>query len=637
MLKSILSWPLRFHLMLMLLLLAMPTLALIIYFGLDQRNKVLNDEVLETRRLVNSILAEQYNLTGDAEQLMNVLALMPVVQQQRKAEVEALLSSILNDNKMYTNIVICDKRGEVWASALHFTKHVFLNNEAVFRKVIATKHFSSGEYAPGQISGKSVFGFGYPVLSPKGDVDSVIIVKLDFDFLNDILMQSDLPTGFQFILADRAGTILYMNPKSGTVVGTRLNEKVFRHMQENAEASATRNMESIQKKKITSYGKLRIKGEETPYLYILTSIPTKETLAWANRIIFFQVAMLFICLLTVLILVSLIGKFTFVDQINKLRVASEQLAHGNRAVFVSDSYMGKELGGLARSFNEMARQLTSREGELNELNITLSQKVTEETERRLQHERLMARHARLAAIGEMIGAIAHQWRQPLTTLGIIVQSIKIAWEQNKLDRTYLVQAVENAKRQIDYMSNTIEDFRNFFNPDKVVESFDVREKIAEVVQLVSAQFTSSGIGLDVVDATCGEALIINGYQNEFKQSVLNLVSNSFDAVLAKYGARDIAVNNAGTVRVRLDCSRDKVIIEVSDNGCGIPSDHADRIFEPYFTTKQGGKGTGIGLYMTKLIVVESMGGDISFTSSTAGTVFRIEMTSGASPGGETEV
>jgi signal transduction histidine kinase len=254
----------------------------------------------------------------------------------------------------------------------------------------------------------------------------------------------------------------------------------------------------------------------------------------------------------------------------------------------------------------------------------------------LQHERLLARQARLAAIGEMISAIAHQWRQPLTTLGVVIQSIKIAWEQRLLDRPFLVQAVENARKQIDHMSNTIEDFRNFFNPDKVVDNFDVREKIAEVVQLVSAQFTTAGVRLDVADSSGGVDLIIKGYQNEFKQSVLNLVSNSFDAVITKYGAPDSTSHNAGTVLVSIGRADDMVIIEVKDNGCGIPAEYAEKIFEPYFTTKQDGKGTGIGLYMTKLIIEESMGGHLSFTSSTDETVFRIVMASGALLNGKPE-
>jgi len=625
--KSIHSWPLRFHLMMMLLLLALPTLALIIYFGFDQRNKALNDEFLETKRLVNNISFEQYNLTGDAEQLMNVLALMPVVQQHKSSEVEPLLSSILSGNKMYTNITICDKSGMVWASALHSSRRVFVKNSFVFNKVIATKHFSSGEYSVGAISRKSGIGFGYPVLDSKGDVDGVIFVFLDFDFLNDILKQSDLPIGSQFILADHTGTVIFMNPKSDNLVGTHLSESVFQSIKESPKSTLLKNMASIKNKKIFSYGNLSIKGEKSPYLYILASIPIQESLGWANRAMFFQVAILCICLLVVLILVSLIGKFTFVDQINKLRVASELLAQGDRGVFVSDTHMSKELGELARAFNGMARQLTYRERELHELNITLSQKVMEETERRLQQERLLARQTRLAAIGEMISAIAHQWRQPLTTLGVVIQGIKIAWERSLLDRPYLVQAVESAKKQIDYMSNTIEDFRNFFNSDKIVEDFDVREKIAEVVQLVSAQFTTAKVGLDVVDAAVGVDLIIRGFQNEFKQSVLNLVSNSFDAVLAKYGAWDSAHSDVGIVKVCLDRTQDKVIIEVRDNGCGIQADYGDKIFEPYFTTKQDGKGTGIGLYMTKLIVEESMGGRLSFTSSTDETVFRIEMAS----------
>lgn len=637
MLKSLLSWPLRLHLLMMLLLLALPTLALITYFGLDQRDKALDDEVLETKRLVNGILLEQHNLTRDAEQLMNVLALMHIVRQHKTSEVEALLSSILSNNKHYANIAVCDKCGKVWASALRHTNQVSVNNGVMFKKVITTKHFSSGENVVGKITKKSVLGFGYPILDSKGDVDGVVMVSMDFDFLNDILIQSDLPKGSQFILADRKGSIINEHPKSGNPVEKHLSEGVFRRMLESTKSNTSRNRESIQGNMITSYGKLQIKGEDSPYIYIIASIPIQETLGRANHVIILQVAILCACLLVVLVLATLIAKYTFVDQIDKLRVASELLAQGDHEVTVSESHMGRELGGLARSFNEMARQLASRERELNELNITLSQRVIEETERRLHHERLLARHARLAAIGEMIGAIAHQWRQPLTTLGVIVQGVKIAWEQSLLDRQYLVQAVENAKKQIDYMSNTIEDFRNFFNPDKVVEDFDVRVKIGEVVQLVSAQLSSAGVRLDVADAAEGTDLIIRGYQNEFKQSVLNLVSNSFDAILAKHGAGDSSHASAGIVLVRLDRTPDKVIIEVKDNGCGIPPEYADKIFEPYFTTKQGGKGTGIGLYMTKLIVEESMGGRLSFTSTTDETVFRIGMASGVSPEGETTV
>src|SRR6185369_16108640 len=267
--------------------------------------------------------------------------------------------------------------------------------------------------------------------------------------------------------------------------------------------------------------------------------------------------------------------------------------------------------------------------ELYELNRNLAKRVEEETERRVSHERLLARHARLVAMGEMIGAIAHQWRQPLATLGAVIQSIRMAWERNCLNESFLERAEADAQKQLYYMSDTIEDFRNFFRPEKIAEEFDIREKIDEVVQLVSSQFGNSGVSLEVMDNSPDCRLRIKGYQNEFKQSLLNVVSNAFDAIIDKTRRNNQPVDRhefSGKVAISISCDRDKAVIEVQDNGCGIPDEYADKVFDPYFTTKSGEQGTGIGLYMTKLIIEESMGGGLSFESGGAGTTFRIELT-----------
>ena len=264
------------------------------------------------------------------------------------------------------------------------------------------------------------------------------------------------------------------------------------------------------------------------------------------------------------------------------------------------------------------------EQQLKQLNENLAKKVEEEIDRRLSHERLLARHARLAAIGEMIGAIAHQWRQPLATLGMINQSIKMAWENKILDRTFLSSANADAQMQLNYMSDTIEGFRNFFSPEKVIEYFDVIENIQEVYLLVAAQCNDADVSLNIIDNTGGANLRIMGYQNEFKQSILNLVSNSLDSIIE----RKFNVNGAsftGLIEMIIAANGENIVVTVKDNGCGIPGEFGDKIFEPYFTSKSDGKGTGIGLYMTKLIVEESMGGKLSFESGPDGTVFKVEL------------
>jgi C4-dicarboxylate-specific signal transduction histidine kinase len=624
-LRPFLSLSLRTHLILLTLLLALPALALIIYSGFEQRRIALDDGILENKMLVSSILSEQYSLTGDAEELVNLLALLPIVRQRDVAAVDALLARTLETNHKYTNIVISDGRGEVWASGLPAAGRVSTRGDALFQKALRTRRFCSGEYAVGKISGRPNLGFAFPVLGSRGEISDVISVSINFDYLNLLLMASGLPRGSQFTMVDRNGVIIYRNLDPDQAAGTSLNPGVFRRMANAPDRVTFLDFGATESKLINSFGALRLKGEQSPYLYVLAGIPTEEPLSRARRAQLVQVALLSPFLLAALTLAVLIGKFCFVNPIGRLQAASERVARGELGIRVSDTTGGWELRALARSFDDMAQRLALRESQLNTLNQSLELKVEQETSRRLEQERLLARHARLAAIGEMISAIAHQWRQPLATLGATIQSIRMAWERQLLDGPFLERAEADAQKQLYYMSETIEDFRNFFSPEKVAECFEVREKIGEVALLVSAQFASAGVRLEVVDPPAAKGLAISGYQNEFKQSVLNLVSNAFDAVVARHGAGTPPDGSAGVVVLSLAREGDSVVIEVRDNGGGIPAEYADRVYEPYFTSKPEGKGTGIGLYMSKLIVEESMGGRLGFTSSPEGTVFRIQL------------
>lgn len=280
-----------------------------------------------------------------------------------------------------------------------------------------------------------------------------------------------------------------------------------------------------------------------------------------------------------------------------------------------------------RKLEEALDRLRATEAQLTEFNLTLTQQVEQETEKRLAHERMLARNARLAAMGEMIGAIAHQWRQPLATIGATIQSIRMAWERQRLDGAFMERVEADAQKQLYYMSDTIEEFRNFFKPEKEIECFVVSEKLNDVVLLVGAQFADSGISLRVMDNSTGQVEVC-GYPNEFKQAVLNLVSNARDAILErrmKAQQLSAAPETEDKILLFVSNSGKKVLIEVEDNGCGIPAGIADKVFDPYFTTKPNGTGTGIGLYMSRLIVEESMGGTLGFTSSRDGTVFSIKL------------
>ena len=238
-------------------------------------------------------------------------------------------------------------------------------------------------------------------------------------------------------------------------------------------------------------------------------------------------------------------------------------------------------------------------------------------------ERKQAGHSCRAAMGEMISAIAHQWRQPLATLGMIVQRTHAVGTMQGLTKDSLDEFKNSAMRQIRYMSDTIEEFRNFSNPEKQKELFLPLSCINDAVSLFEHQLISSNIAVDVHCQGCEEQLV-NGFPKEFKQVILNLIGNARDAIME---SRTInGEPEAGRINVNMSVNRDNAMtIDITDNGCGVAPDIAQRILEPYFTTKEESGGTGLGLYMSRMIVEESLGGRFRQIPCHEGATFRIEL------------
>jgi signal transduction histidine kinase len=223
--------------------------------------------------------------------------------------------------------------------------------------------------------------------------------------------------------------------------------------------------------------------------------------------------------------------------------------------------------------------------------------------------------SRQAAMGEMIGNIAHQWRQPLNVLGITVQQLLLFYDLGEFNRELLEKNVSQSMELIRHMSKTIDDFRNYFRPDKEKIEFKVNGAIANTLFLIAESFKNQKIGIEVV---AKEDPVIFGYQNEFAQVLLNILNNARD-ILTERGIGDPRV----TITV---CSEgDRAVVTVADNGGGVPEEIMDRVFDPYFTTKGPQGGTGVGLYMSKSIIEKNMGGRLTLRNIAEGAEFRIEM------------
>ncbi|RXK13058.1 hypothetical protein CP965_04435 [Halarcobacter mediterraneus] len=219
-----------------------------------------------------------------------------------------------------------------------------------------------------------------------------------------------------------------------------------------------------------------------------------------------------------------------------------------------------------------------------------------------QKDQLLFQQSKMASMGEMIGNIAHQWRQPLNTISTCASGIKFEKEFGVLNNDRIVETMDIIVDNTQFLSKTIDDFRNFFKSDKNSEKFLIKDIVDQALKILNASLKNYDI--EVSKKYLDEEFYYEGLSNEFVQVIINLINNSKDAFISnKVADRFIFITES--------IENNKFILEIKDNAGGIPSEIVDKIFEPYFTTKHKSQGTGIGLYMSHQIIVDHMHGNLS--------------------------
>lgn len=337
----------RSLLLLITFVVALPAAGIIFYLGIQFRNQMLDDARRETLRLVERIASEQQNLVAGAEQLMIALAQLPEVKERDPVRVEPILRELLRLNPMYSNILIADRKSTVWAASLPVTPP-YVADRRYFQNALASGQLSSGEYIVSRATAKPGLNLAYPLKDDHGAIIGVISVSFDMDRYRLLLERLHLPARTSFVLIDHRGVILYRGLTPERYIGKPYPADEFRKMKEGPETGTSFRLGLQGDKRVISYRKLHLEGEQTPYMFVTAGIPLKAATRQANRLLIYSVVLLTSFLLLACVSALLIGKRAIVDRFRMLEAASQRLAGGDLQVRVSNLVVGGNWGGWGR-------------------------------------------------------------------------------------------------------------------------------------------------------------------------------------------------------------------------------------------------------------------------------------------------
>lgn len=301
----------------------------------------------------------------------------------------------------------------------------------------------------------------------------------------------------------------------------------------------------------------------------------------------------------------MVSELAFTSYVNVFS-AVNQVGHICKVLGFYCLYRGVIVMSLTRPYDLIFRQL-------KEVNRTLTERVCKEVAKNREKDAMLVQQDRQAAMGEMTANIAHQWRQPLNAISLLAQDLSLHGEMGTLTGAQLSESVSRIVDLTKHMSQTINDFSDFYRPDNKKIPFSIWEGITKSLKLAEGSFLEHCISVTVEGE---EDITIPGYPNQFAQVILNLLSNSREALVERNIANP-------TIGIEISRKGERTVITIRDNAGGIPPEIIERIFDPYFTTKKN--GTGIGLYMSRNIVEQNMAGKITVRNDEEGAIFTLHL------------
>ncbi|HZV80561.1 MAG TPA: cache domain-containing protein [Geobacteraceae bacterium] len=579
--------PLRVQLLLLALLLAIPAMGIIIYSGLKVRANDYRAAVIESQKLADSLADTQENITREARQFAGLLAELPEVQSGRSDHVQSILTKILKNNPQYQNILIADASGNVWASAIPINKGYSVADRLYFKAARTTLRFSAGEYVVSRSTSKPTLHMATPLVS-KGKFNGTVILSIDLDVMRSILGRSQLPANANYILADRSGIIISRGKALGENVGNPIKSDDLRKMEKGPDRHSYEFTRKDGERRIVTYRKLRLEGEQAPYMYVRAGMSLKEAVGAANRQLFYNLATLTPFVILSCMIVIFIGKRSIADRVEKLQEAAHRIADGDLDVRVAPLVQGGEFGELAIAFDHMANRLAENLTEIRQaqhqikrLNADLEQKVARRT---AQLEALLKEQEAFSY------TVSHDLRAPLRHISgfSAILNEELGDTISPQCRSYL-QRIDAASFKMGGLIDALLEFSRINREEMNLEMVDLGKIAAEIVVMLSETEPEREVEVVIADdlAAKVDATLL-------RMALQNLLGNSWKYTSKKPAAR---------IELGKTMLEGEEVFFVRDNGVGFDMAYKDKLFA-VFQRLHGGdyEGTGIGLATVERII-----------------------------------
>jgi signal transduction histidine kinase len=589
---------LRLRLWLLVFLAFMPALGLMFYTAAEQGQHAAKEVQDQALRMAQLISSDQERRIDGTRYLLMTLAHVPDVRDGDAAECHSFLSTLLQDNPLYTTFGVADLKGDVICSAVPLNEPVSVSDRTFFLRAVEARDFAIGEFQIGRITHKATISFGYPILDADGRVQAVVGAAMDLAWLNQLVADAELPEGALLLVIDRNGTILARYPHPEVWVGqSDMHDPLFQAMLAQGHGTAELwGRDGIPR--IYAFTALRgLSGAG----YVSIGIPQAIAYAPARRTLARNLICLGLVGLLALTAAWIGGDVFILRRVQVLVRAAKRLSLGDLSTRTGLPHGPGELGQLAAAFDDMAESLEKHQTQ---------QRLEEELRR--QNEALAEENRRAREVNqlksEFVSLVSHELRTPLTAItGYLDLLIEDESSQSAAKQQQLLNVV---KKNVDRLVKLIDDLLDLsrIESGKIelnLTAVDVIALIAEVVSLLQPQIEAKDQELSVNQA---EALpLVHGDADRIRRILINLLSNAH-----KY------TPPGGHIWVTIHQEEGWVRIDVRDNGVGLAPDEQAQVFNKFFRAQQPATqevgGAGLGLAITHLLV-EMHGGQVTVAST----------------------